>query len=107
MKGVAWKVFRKDDRFFYVVQLNEIKGKREENKIKKIFKEWRFHGEGFDPKKKEVTLLFRKGFSTEDEWKAWARSFPHELVEVGKSGKQKPYKLGTAYLNSPRRKNNG
>jgi|TARA_R110002051_G_scaffold23599_1_gene59375 hypothetical protein len=107
MKGVAWKDFKNGDKYFYVIQLNGIRGKREEKKIKKIFKEWKFHGEGFDPKKKEITLLFRKGFTSDDEWKSWARSFPHELIEVGKSGKKKPYNLGAAFLNSRRKNKNG
>jgi len=103
VKGIAWKDFRKGDQYYYVIQVNEIKGKREENRVKKYFKDWSMHGDGYDPSKKEVTLMFRKNFSSEDEWKSWARSFPHRLVEVGKSGKNKPYKLGLDYLNSPRR----
>tara|TARA_Y100000310_G_C20432569_1_gene692174 strand:- start:62 stop:385 length:324 start_codon:yes stop_codon:yes gene_type:complete len=106
MKGVAWKDFRRGDDYFYVIQLNGIRGKREEKRVKKYFKDWRFHGEGFDPKSKEVTLLFNKSFPSDEDWKSWARLFPHELVEVGKSGKKKPYKLGTDYINSPRRKHN-
>jgi hypothetical protein len=43
-------------------------------------------------------------FEEESQWINWARSFPYKLVEMGKSGKMKPYKLGLDYIESPRRK---
>jgi hypothetical protein len=102
MEAVAWKHFRSGDTYFYVVQINNIKGVRAENRVKKDFKDWDFHGEGFDPKKKAITLMFRRGFTGDDDWIEWAREFPHDLIEVGKSGKKKPYKLGSDYKNSRR-----
>jgi hypothetical protein len=104
MEAIAWKHFRSGDVYYYVVQVNNIKGIRAENRVKKDFKDWEFHGEGFDPKVKMTTLMFRKGFSGDDDWINWARQFPHSLVEVGKSGKRKPYKLGADYMNSKRRR---
>jgi hypothetical protein len=106
MTCTAWKDFKKGDDFVYVIQLDGIRGKREENRMRKYFESWRYRGDGYDPSNKVTTLFFHKMFPSEDEWKSWARSFPHILVEVGKSGKRKPYKLGFDYINSPRRKKN-
>ena len=108
MKAVAWKMGKSKDKLIYVVQVDNVKGIRNENKLLKELKEWQHYGEGYDVKQKCKTLMFKHHFETEDEWKSWARSFPYELVEVGKSGKEKPYKLGLAYQNSRyRRTGNG
>ena len=106
MEAVAWKHFRSGDNYYYIIQLDNIKGARQKKEIQKYLKDWSFHGEGFNPKNKEVTLLFRKSFDSDQSWKSWAQRFPYALVEVGKSGKKKPYKLGLEYINSPRRKRN-
>lgn len=104
MEAVAWKHFRSGNDYYYVIQLNNIKGVRQKREIEKHLRDWKFHGEGFDPKNKEMTLLFRKSFDSDESWKSWAQLFPYALIEVGKSGKKKPYKLGLDYINSPRRR---
>lgn len=106
MEAVAWKHFRNGNDYFYVIQLDNIKGIRQKNEMEKYLKDWNRHGEGFNPKNKRVTLLFRKSFESDESWKSWAQSFPYTLVELGKSGKKKPYKLGLDYINSRRRRNN-
>ena len=100
MKAVASKLGKVKEKLIYVVQVDNIEGVRNEKKVLKEMKEWQHYGEGYDRKSKSKTLMFKYLFDTEDEWKSWARSFPYELVEVGKSGKEKPYKLGLAYQTS-------
>ena len=108
MKAVAWKLGKSQDKLIYVVQVDNIQGVRNENRLLKQLREWQHYGEGYDAKSKNKTLMFKSHFDTEDEWKDWARAFPYDLVEVGKSGKEKPYKLGLAYQNSRhRRSSNG
>jgi hypothetical protein len=106
MEAVAWKHFRSGKDYFYVIQLNGIKGTRQKKEIEKFLKDWNLHGEGFNPKDKRMTLLFQKSFDSDESWKSWAQLFPYTLVELGKSGKKKPYKLGLDYINSPRRRKN-
>lgn len=106
MEATAWKHFRSGPDYFYVIQMDDVKGTRQKKEIEKCLKDWNLHGEGFNPKSKKTTLLFRKSFDSDESWKSWAQLFPYALIEVGKSGKRKPYKLGLDYINSPRRKNN-
>ena len=104
MNATAWKSKKTIDKHFYVLQVDDIKGKREENRIKKYLKSWENYGHGFDPKKKTISLIFSRPFCSEEEWKTWAREFPYPLIEVGKSGKKKPYKLGLAHQESKRKR---
>lgn len=103
MEAVAWKNYKSNGKYYYILQVNGIPGVRAEKKVKSILEGWRSHGEGYDPVKKQSTLLFMRGFESDENWIEWGRLFPYSLVEVGKSGKTKPYKLGVAYANSPRR----
>ena len=105
MKAVAWKLCKMNNKFAYVLQVDLVRGIRNENRLLKELSGWKRYGEGYDSKTKSKTIMFRFLFEDEEEWKAWARQFPYELTEVGKSGKEKPYKLGLAYINSPRRRN--
>lgn len=89
----------------YVVQVDKIKGKRSENKLRKDMSDWNLCGDGFNPRTKETTLIFKKEFESEKEWLIWGRKFPYSLVEISsRTSKPKPYKLGLAYLNSRRRR---
>jgi hypothetical protein len=98
VKATAWKHSIPGSLATYMLQIDHITGKRKENRIRKEFKEWVTHGEGYNPKTKESTLIFKKEFETEKDWKAWARSATFSLIEIGpRSGKPKAYKLGTAY----------
>ena len=104
MKITAWKTSRIGEKYFYTMQIDNIKGVREENKVKKMFSEWKLQAEGYTPKSKTSTLIFMRSFGSDQDWIDWARQIPYPLVEVGKSGKEKPYKLGLNYINSPRRR---
>lgn len=98
VKATAWKHIVPGTTATYILQIDHITGKRKENRIRKEFKEWATHGEGYNPKTREATLIFRKEFKTELAWKKWARHAGFELIEIGpRSGKPKGYKLGLAY----------
>jgi len=98
VKATAWKHSIPGTTSTYILQVDHITGKRKENRIRKEFKEWVMHGEGYNPKTKESTLIFKKAFETEQAWKTWARAAAFELVEIGaRSGKPKSYKLGLDY----------
>ena len=110
MKAVAWKNFRlPNDELLYILQVDGIKGIREQNRLLKVVVDWEFTANGYDPKTKTETLIFKRSFVTEDAWKKWARTFPYLLEEVTeKTGRVKPYKLGLAYQQKTRgRKVNG
>jgi hypothetical protein len=98
VKATAWKHSVPGPTATYILQIDHITGKRKENRIRKEFKEWATLGEGYNPRSKEATLIFKKEFETEGAWKKWARSASFNLVEIGpRSGKPKGYKLGLAY----------
>jgi hypothetical protein len=98
VKATAWKHSIPGTTATYILQVDHITGKRKENRIRKAFKEWATLGEGYNPKSKESTLIFKKEFATEQAWKSWARAATFNLVEIGaRSGKPKGYKLGLAY----------
>ena len=99
MKATSWKNARNlEDRLLYVIQVDGIKGIREENKVIKELKDWKLYGDGYDPSSKTKSLIFRCFFDTESEWKSWARKFPFLLEEITeKTGRKKPYKLGLEY----------
>ena len=104
MKGVAWKNTRlMNDDFLYVLQVDEIKGVRQQNRLLKDVAGWECTGNAYDPKSKTESLIFKRIFGTETEWKQCARCFPHVLEEITeKTGKIKPYLLGTAYQTKTR-----
>jgi len=104
MKGVAWKNTRLvTDDFLYVLQVDEIKGIRQTNRLLKDVQGWECTGNAYDPKTKTESLIFKRVFSTETDWKSWARKFPYSLEEITeKTGKVKPYLLGLAYQTKTR-----
>ena len=104
MKAIAWKDRKVKDKFMYILQIDGIVGIRNEKKIKKQLPDWAAYAEGVDATAKVKTIIFKSFFDSEDDWKSWARTFPYQLTEIGKSGKEKPYKLGLDYINSPRRR---
>ena len=98
VKATAWKHTIPGSTATYMLQIDHITGKRKENRIRKEFKDWTTLGEGYNPKSKEATLIFKKEFNTDSDWKHWAREATFSLVEIGpRSGKPKNYKLGLAY----------
>ena len=98
VKATAWKHSVPGTTAMYILQIDHITGKRKENRIRKEFKEWTTHGEGYNAKTREATLIFKKEFESELAWKTWARDAVFELIEIGpRSGKPKGYKLGAAY----------
>jgi len=98
VKATAWKHSGSGLTATYMLQIDHITGKRKENRIRKEFKEWATLAEGYNPKSKESTLIFKKEFETEAEWKKWARNASFNLIEIGqRSGKPKGYKLGLDY----------
>jgi len=104
MNATAWKHTKDIDGVIYTIQIDGIKGKRNESNLLKELKDWKSFGEGYDPTKKARTLMFKKIFSSDTDWKKWARTFPYILVEIGSvSGKPKPYKLGLEYIKSKER----
>jgi len=104
VKATAWKHSVPGTTATYMLQIDHITGKRKENRIRKEFKEWTTLGEGYNPKSKESTLIFKKEFQTELDWKKWARSALFNLIEIGpRSGKPKGYKLGLAYQSKKRK----
>ena len=101
MNATAWKYVKNNDGIIYTIQIDGVKGTRNENKLLKELKEWRSFGRGYDPVAKARTLMFNRTFLSDAEWKKWARTFPYVLVEIGtNSGKPKPYKLGLDYIES-------
>jgi len=101
MNATAWKYVKDIDGVIYTIQIDGIKGKRNESDLLKELKDWKNFGEGYDPTIKARTLMFKKIFSSDTDWKKWARTFPYILVEIGSaSGKPKPYKLGLEYIKS-------
>mgnify|MGYP003645927309 CR=1 FL=1 len=98
VKATAWKHSITGNTATYILQVDHITGKQKENRIRKEFKEWATLGEGYNPKSKEATLIFKKEFDTENAWKKWARAVSFSLIEIGpRSGKPKNYKLGIDY----------
>tara|TARA_R110000824_G_scaffold360476_1_gene548233 strand:- start:1292 stop:1621 length:330 start_codon:yes stop_codon:yes gene_type:complete len=108
MKGVAWKNLRfESDELVYILQVDNITGKRDENKLLKEVSSWNQTGDMYDPANKVKSILFRRSFSTEAEWVKWARSFPLPLEEITeKTGRCKPYKLGLEYQIKKAKKKN-
>ena len=106
MSATGWKQSKIDNtNVIYMVQIDKIKGKRLENKILKEMKEWNVCGNGYNAKTKETMYIFKKSFESEKEWLKWGRQFPYQLIEIGsKSSKNKPYKLGRAYIDRRRKR---
>lgn len=109
MSATGWRHLKNNnDKIVYVVQVDKIKGKRKENKLLKDMSDWNLCGDGFNPKTKEATFIFKKEFDSEKDWLTWGRNFPYNLIEIStRTSKKKPYKLGLEYLNNPRRRKNG
>lgn len=104
MKGVAWKEKRvENDYLMYVLQIDNIKGIRQQNRLLKDVDGWECTGNAYDPRSKTESLIFKRAFETESKWKSWARNFPYILEEITeKTGRPKPYKLGLDYQQKTR-----
>ena len=92
MEAAAWRVKTNNkDEFSYTLQVDGIKGIRAKNRILKEVVNWDAIGEGVG-RDKNFVLLFSRTFNDKRSWMRWARSFPYSLVEVTKSGIEKPIK---------------
>jgi len=86
MEAVAWKSSRDESGYKYNIQIDKIKGKRNENKIRKLMDGWTIYAEGFNIKEKEVILGFSRKFESSRDWLIWAKTFPYRLLEETKRG---------------------
>ena len=95
IEAYAWKDAIADDSSAYKVQLELVDiPKRKQNKIVKLFQDWKQFVEGGSPKKKRVILGYRKEFQSEREWNQWVREFPHTFYQMKKNGKFRLIKKG-------------
>tara|TARA_Y100000296_G_scaffold83253_1_gene113732 strand:- start:1351 stop:1662 length:312 start_codon:yes stop_codon:yes gene_type:complete len=97
MKATIWKVLtEKKNEYRYKLQVEQISGKRMENRIKKALKDWDEAGYGFyRSNKKETSLLFARSFEDKYAMLEWAKTFPYELHE--KNTQEKIKKIKTSY----------
>ena len=83
MRATIWKVLKvSDNETRYRLQIDHIFGKREEGKVKKVFKDWNEAGYGYAKDRKETTLFFARSFKDKETMLEWAKSFPYELTEL-------------------------
>jgi len=96
VEAYAWKELVEDsDKLHYKVQLELVDTpKRKQNSVVKLFKDWIQYVEGGSRKQKKVILGYRKEFSSEKEWKAWVKEFPHPFYQMKKNGSFKLIKKG-------------
>tara|TARA_R100000008_G_C3478497_1_gene112618 strand:- start:97 stop:420 length:324 start_codon:yes stop_codon:yes gene_type:complete len=95
IEAYAWKDSREEEESTYKVQLELIDiPKRKQNKIIKLFQDWKQFVEGGSPKNKRVILGYRKEFGSEREWNAWVREFPHTFYQLKKNGTFRLIKKG-------------
>jgi hypothetical protein len=93
MRATIWKVpSNREDAVKYRLQVDGIFGKREENNIVKVLKDWSDAGYGFSKVNKKTTLIFVKSFKTKELMLEWAKSFPYELVEQTNRGNYRKIK---------------
>ena len=70
MSATGWKHLKMDnDEIVYIVQVDRIVGKRKENKLLKEMSDWNLCGDGFNPKTRETTYIFKKAFQSEPEFR--------------------------------------
>ena len=88
---VAWRVEPPSpgDEVTYTVQTKS-KKLREVKSIFSSKKDWSFVGEGYDPKRKEYILLFRRTFLNKKSWIDFAQTVAHAIEEISqRTGKRK------------------
>ena len=97
MKAIIWKVVVEENgKCRYKLQIEKIPGKRVENRIKKVLKDWDEAGYGFyKNSKKETSLIFARSFEDKRAMLEWAKTFPYELHE--KTSQEKVKKVKTNY----------
>mgnify|MGYP000014593815 FL=1 len=89
MKAWAWRVETEDDNASYRVQVENIKGKRNLNKVLKILSEWDIIGKGYNANTEEYTFIFANDFDSPHKWQRWAEQFPIYLTEITSHGNEK------------------
>lgn len=98
IKGRAWKTTaeKNSPNCFYRMQIDGIKGVREESRVEKAMADWSNAGDGYNAKTKETTLFFRKDFGSVENFIAWGKNFQEfPLEELDKHGEVKKYvKIG-------------
>lgn len=94
IEAYAWKDSESEDTI-YKVQLEMVDiPKRKQNKIVKMFQDWKQFVEGGSSKNKKVIMGYRREFPSEREWRAWVRSFPHTFYQMRKNGTFRLIKKG-------------
>jgi len=105
MQAIAWKLSTEHKKSLeYMLQVNNISGKRARNKTLKAVQGWKIFGEGHCPGNKKELLIFTRKFDTMQEWIKWAKQFPFNLQELNRNDEPKPIKLGLQYQKTKRRK---
>ena len=97
MEAIIWKVLTENEgEYRYKLQIERIPGKRVENRIKKVLKDWDEAGYGFyRNSKKKTSLFFARSFVDKRAMLEWAKTFPYELHE--KTAQEKIKKIKTSY----------
>tara|TARA_R100000152_G_C6766973_1_gene192089 strand:- start:19 stop:381 length:363 start_codon:yes stop_codon:yes gene_type:complete len=97
MEATAWKINTDTTgACIYQMQIEQIKGQRERNRVNKLVSDWEVFAEGYDAANKATLLVLRKSFSNVSSWVSWARQFPYSLQELNNKGNPKSIKLGLA-----------
>ena len=96
MRATIWKVSNKNEKpLRYRLQIDEIVGKRLENRVLKQLSDWAEAGSGYQKETKEATLIFARDFDSTKLMLEWALSFPYELHEQTTRGNTR--KIKTSY----------
>lgn len=99
MKVAAWVSRKEEKSWRYILQFDDIEGKRFRNRILKEMThsfECEESGSGVT-KEGNYILLFSKNFNSQDDWVKWARALEYPVVEYNSKQKPKPIKLGSNY----------
>jgi len=79
MDAQAWRS-EFSDIYEYKIQVNNIKH-GDKSTFTKLFKEWDVSGEGWNVKENTELKILKKTFTSERDWKEWAKKCPIKVVE--------------------------
>lgn len=98
IKAKAWKTTQEKNatECFYRIQVYGVKNASERKIAFDALKDWESVAEGWNNKKQEEVLVFRKNFETVEHFLGWGKEFmDFPLEEIDKNGKIKAYvKIG-------------
>lgn len=87
----CWKEMKKEDNSVACrLQVHYT----DQRRVKTVLKElsgWQEAGNGYNPKKKESLLFFKKEFEDDKKWRSFLKSFPYRIIEKTPTGKEKVY----------------